>query len=144
MSTNIISTETVGLSSGEEAAVRLRLSGLAPGERGTRAVTVRYTGDRDAVVAMRVRREDARCPQAGDIRVGIYEASRRRLPYPVFSGSLADCTSPDRPERGFGNWTAQGDGAPHEVTYQVCWHLPEDAPADDADLTLTFAARSVA
>lgn len=142
MSTNIISNETVGLSSGEEAAVCLRLSGLAPGERGTRSVTVRYCGDRDAVVAMRVRREAAPA-HARHIRVGIYEASRRQQPYPVFTGSLADCTSPDRPERGFGNWTAQGDGAPHEVTYQVCWHLPEDAPADDADLTLTFAAHGI-
>ncbi|MCP2335110.1 hypothetical protein [Actinomadura rupiterrae] len=144
MSTTILSTETVGLSSGDEAAVQVRLCGVAPGERGSRAVTVRYCGDRDAVVAMRVRREDAPAPCAERIRVGIYESSRRQLPYPVFTGSLADCTSPERPERGFGNWTAQGDGDPHEVTYQICWHLSEDAPADDeADLTLTFAARGI-
>jgi hypothetical protein len=142
-----LSTDAVVLTAGATATTRFSLGDLAPGERGTETFTVRYHGDSDAAVALYVSAHGEDGPLARRLHVGIFERSRGLLPFPVFSGTLADLARRDRFERGVGRWTGRGDGADHEVGYEVSWRLPKEATGLDgqtAEIELTLEAHGLA
>ncbi|MDL4775946.1 MULTISPECIES: hypothetical protein [Thermomonosporaceae] len=146
MSTHSLSATTIDLDGAAAGTTRLHLDGLTSGERGTESVTAHYRGDADATVALYVCA--AHAADGGDfaqrVRIGVFERSRDLLPFPVFTGTLADLAERDRFERGVGRWTGRGDGADHEVTYEITWRAPADATGLDdrgADLGLVLEAR---
>jgi hypothetical protein len=142
-----LSTDAVALTAGATATTRFRLGDLAPGERGTETFTVRYHGDGDAAVALYATVHGQDGPLARRLHVGIFERPKGLLPFPVFSGTLAELAGRNRFERGVGRWTGRGDGADHEVGYEVSWRLPKEAAGLDgqsAEIELTLEAHALA
>lgn len=121
----------------------LSLAGVAPGRRGAAFVEVTFTGPRPASVAMY-----AHAPMTGPLaqrlRLTIFESTATLLPFPVFTGTLADFTARTSHEDAVGHWTGRGDGKAHTVTYEPAWTLPKDAdvPDDEPKVGLVFEART--
>ncbi|MFI6518734.1 hypothetical protein ACIBF1_24475 [Spirillospora sp. NPDC050679] len=161
MTASTLPAATIALTDGTAATARLHLDGLAPGERGSESLTVRYRDDVDATVALYVRAEHAHggapatghhceaadlahCPAARRVRVGVFERTGALLPFPVFTGTLADLVRLDGFEHGVGRWTGRGDGRDHDVTYEVTWRPSRDATGPGeapADVELVVEAR---
>jgi len=142
-----LSTDAVALTPGATASTRFSLGDLAPGERGTETFTVCFHGDSDAAVALYASGDADDGQLARRLHIGIFERSHGLLPFPVFSGTLADLAGHDRFERGVGRWTGRGDGDDHEVTYEVSWHLPKEATGLDgrrAEVELRLEAHALA
>ncbi|MBO2448301.1 hypothetical protein J4573_14445 [Actinomadura barringtoniae] len=142
-----LSTDAVALTPGATATTHFSLGDLVPGERGTETFTVRFRGDADAAVALYAAVSPDDGQLARRLHIGIFERSRGLLPFPVFSGTLADLAGRDRFERGIGRWTGRGDGTDREVSYEVSWRLPKEATGLDgrrAEVELTLEAHALA
>jgi hypothetical protein len=121
----------------------LPLDGIEPGKRGAVSVAVTFNGPADAGIAMYAQ-GDATGPLAQRLRLSIFESTANLMPFPVFSGTLAEFTGRTSYDLGVGRWTGHGDGRDHTVTYEVVWSLPKDAdaPDDEPKLGLVWEARA--
>lgn len=121
----------------------LPFDGLTPGGRGAVSVDVIFNGPADTDIAM-YSQGQAAGPLAQRIRLSIFESTATLLPFPVFTGTLADFTGHTSYESGVGRWTGHGDGRDHTVTYEVRWSLPKDAgaPDDEPKLGLVLESRT--
>ena len=137
-------TPAITLTDDVTSATWLPLHGVEPGERGAVSVSVTFNGPADAGVAM-YSQGDATGPLAQRLRLSIFESTPSLMPFPVFTGTLADFTGRTCYDQGVGRWTGHGDGRDHTVTYEVIWSLPKDAdaPDDEPKLGLVWEARAV-
>jgi hypothetical protein len=118
------------LTAGSTGSARIELVDPAPGERGSETISVTYNDGDDAKIALYAGEVGA-SELAHRLRVRIFESAHDRelLPFPVFSGSLADLAATDSFDRGVGRWTGLGDRRDHTVDYEIVWRLPKTAPA---------------
>jgi hypothetical protein len=138
-------TRSITLTRDAASTAWLPLHGVEPGRRGAVSVSVTFHGLAEAAVAM-YSQGDATGPLAQRLRLSIFESTSALLPFPVFTGTLADFTGHTSYDQGLGRWTGRGDGADHTVTYEVVWSLPKDAdaPDDEPKLGLVWEARAAA
>jgi hypothetical protein len=137
--------DSIDLTNDVTSTVWLALDGIAPGRRGATSVNVTFNGHDPASVALYAHGRMAG-PLAQHLRLMIFESTAALLPFPVFTGSLADFTGHTSYHEAVGRWTGRGDGKDHTVTYEVAWSLPKDAeaPDDEPKVGLVFEARSSA
>jgi hypothetical protein len=138
-------TDPIILTADTTSATWLPLHGIEPGRRGAVSVSVTFTGPADAGVAMYSQGAPTG-PLVQRLRLAIFESTASLLPFPVFTGTLADFAARTHYDDGVGRWTGHGDGRDHTVTYEVAWSLPKDAdtPDDEPKLGLVFEARTAA
>src|SRR4051794_17096369 len=120
----------IDLTNDATSAAWLSLDGIAPGRRGAVCVDVTFNGAHPAPVAMYAQ-SPMTGPLAQRLRLTIFESTPALLPFPVFTGTLADFTARTPYDEAVGHWTGRGDAKDHTVTYEVAWALPKDADAPD-------------
>jgi len=137
-------SDPVTLTNDVTSATWLPLHGIAPDRRGSVSVSVTFAGPADAAVAMYAQGA-VTGPLAQRLRLSIFESTTALMPFPVFTGTLADFTGHTSYDDGVGRWTGRGDGQDHTVTYEVVWSLPKDAeaPDDEPKLGLVWEAHTV-
>jgi hypothetical protein len=135
--------DSIDLTNDVTSATWLSLEGIEPGKRGAVSVNVTFNGPEDATITMYAQ-GPATGPLAQRLRLSIFESTPVLLPFPIFTGTLADFTGHTSYEDGVGRWTGHGDGRDHTVTYEVAWTLPKDAdaPDDEPKLGLAWEARA--
>lgn len=135
--------DSIDLTNDVTSASWLSLDGVTPGRRGAASVNVTFNGPHPAAVAMYAH-DPMTGPLAQRLRLMIFESTAALMPFPVFTGTLADFTARTSYDEAIGHWTGRGDGEDHTVTYEVTWSLPKDAeaPDDEPKLGLVFEART--